>query len=299
LAPPQPISRSLRDLAEADLGLPEFYVEPLITPDSTTLLFGAREAGKTQFVLTLFKALQQQSALFGRYPCQRIRAALVEVDMPLVQVQKRVKLALEFFPYEDDLFRIVELRSLDLPTVKAADPWVKELQAFQPEMVIFDSLRKCHRLDEGSPTSPSIIYGRARDLFPDAARVFLHHIAKVPLLIQSGATLRAEEESYRGTTAWLDDADTGLLLSRKGNRRSFQVVRGRHTAEDIKTEIVALHFNKQSLLLEATESGPVQALKQWLGEHPAADLAEVNNWLHATYPGKSERTYRRWREECG
>lgn len=280
-------------MAAEELHLPDFYVEPLITPDSTTVVFGPREAGKTQFILSLFKAIQLEDALFGRYQCKKCKAVLVEVDMPLVQVQRRVRLAMQFFPYDASLFRVLDLRSLDLPRATPNDPWVQALREFDPQLIVFDSLRKCHSLAENDTASPSRVYGRTRELFPDAARMFAHHVGKAPGMVEAGASVRDDDESYRGTTAWLDDADTGILLQRKGNHRTFRVTRGRHADEDIKREIISLRFNEDSLLLEATDSGPVTELRNWLLSQDVATRKQAMTWLHEHQPGKTERTYRR------
>lgn len=289
---------TLADFAAHEFPFPSFYVDPLITPDSTTVVFGPREAGKTQFVLTLFRALQEGGLLLGHFPCRPVRAVLVQVDMPSVQMQKRVQAALAQFPYSA-AFGIYDAAALNIMDASETTPWVKDIGAFKPEIVVFDSLRKIHTLSEIDTAAPSLVYGRARRLFPDAARVFLHHVTKPPGKVEKGATVRDAEDSFRGTSAWLDDADTGLLLNRYRRKRTFQVTRGRHAEDDLKDLVMPIQLSDNGLFVELAEPTPITELIGWHQEHPEGSRNAAVTWISERYPRKTDRTYRRWCQHAG
>ncbi len=286
-------------LAAHTFPVPDFYVEPLICADSTTVIFGPREAGKTQFVLTLARALQEVGPLLGRFETRPARMVLVQIDMPIVQMQRRIKAAAGAFAFNGD-FRILDMPSLNLLGTATNAPWVCEIEDFDPQIVVFDTLRKSYRGDENDAETPSAVYGKARELFPDAGRVFLHHVSKPPSMTPKGAKVRDPDESFRGVSAWLDDADTGILLQRYRAHRTLYVVRARHADDDIKEEPTAFTMSESGLFLEPAEPTPLMRLLAWQhAANPPATMKTAVEWLEAEYPKMSRATRYRTANAAG
>ena len=90
------------------------------------------------------------------------------------------------------------------------------------------SFRKIHRGDENNPGTPSPLYGHCHQLFPRAAFWFTHHVKKPPAtwLMQKEQYDPGEDPNvYRGTTAWLDDADAAIYLHKDAKGRTLRVPR--------------------------------------------------------------------------
>jgi hypothetical protein len=229
--------------------------------------------------------------LLGRFRVRPTRLALVQIDMPIVQMQRRVREAVAAFPFADDVFRILDMPSLDLLTTPSNAPWVQEMRDFDPGIVVFDTLRKSYRGDENDASTPSRVYGKARELFPEAARLFLHHVTKPPAMTPKDAKVRDADQSFRGVSAWLDDADTGILLQRHHGRRSFHVVRARHAADSVKEEPLALRFSDHGLFLEPAEPTPLMELLAWRHAAGAAQpLGAAVGWLGEHFPKMGHST---------
>ena len=281
----------------------EWIVEPIIAPDSTSIIFGPREAGKTQFVLSLFRAIQESALCLGHFRCRRVRAALVEIDMPKGLLQTR----LQAMPYafDNELFLAQTFRyAPNIMTCAQQTPWIADLNAFAPEWIVFDSLRKLHHMKDEAPEAPSQVYNKLRELFPNAARTVLHHVRKPPpsyMLNGSHYTQADDPEAYRGTTAWLDDADAAVYMpyNFKTGERAVWLTRSRLVADDRKGAPIAVRIDEDSLFLEAANPSPQIRLLVWKSEHLHASLPEACAYLKEIAPGKARATYYRWASAAG
>jgi len=295
--PEPPILWTFPQLAEWEFPFPEFYVEPLLTPDSTALLYGPREAGKTQFMMTMIRTIQEGGLFMGRFRCTKCRVALIEVDMPTKQLQMRVRTAQEEFKFDTDIARVYSPHSLNLLTATKDTKWVQAVRDFDPQVVMYDSLRKIHKLKENDAESANEVYSRAKELFPDVASMFAHHVTKTPQ--QAGVKEREAEDRFRGNTAWLDDADAGLYLSKKRGKRFFQVTRGRHCDDATKEIVTPVRLNEDSLFMEPGEPTPEMRLLEWRVQFPNESLSEAVEWLRREFPDRSKQTYYNWAHHVG
>lgn len=275
-----------------------WIVEPLIRPGGVAVVFGPREAGKTQFLLTLVRAIQTQTLLLERFKTSTVKVALVEVDMPFGETQERLKRAATEFTFSDDLFRLVTVPDFDILKTPAILPWVAELRRFGPQLVLFDSLRKIHREKEQDTAVPSAVYSKVKELFPGAGFLFTHHVVKPPadwIKKQHSYDEGEDMHTYRGTTAWLDDADTALFmrLSSKG-KRSLKVTRCRAARDDIKRDIIGVTIGAESMFLEAGALSQEQWVKSWVLKNPDASQEVGEAAAAAQFPGHHRTTYFRW-----
>lgn len=265
------------ELRVAPLEAPLFLVEPIIPAGGIVMLHGPKTAGKTQLALTLAHAITTSGTFLNEYRCQTGSVAFVEADMPLPLLQERVRLA----PEIDDIW-FLHAEPFNVLALGGALPDAfLALQQAQPALVIVDSLRKTFLGDENDSGTPSRVYGAWRRLFPTACLAFMHHDRKKPTDPEAH---HHPEEAARGTSAWLDDADTGLHLDKvRGSRGgghvatlSFSKCR---TAEEPAPMIVRMH--EDSLLLEPVAATPRQKCLAWLSEHPHASRKEAKDAMLA------------------
>lgn len=286
-------------LLAANFGDIRFYIEPLTTPGSVLVVFGPREAGKTQLFFSMVRAMHTERPLLGRFPAKRARVALIEVDMSMMTTQERLQKAATEYRFADDLFQIVMPPTLDLLQTPATTPWVQEVLAFDPQIVAFDSLRKIHRGDENSPSVPSQVYGRCKELFPNAAFWFAHHVRKPPATwVQTKEKYDPGEDPnvYRGTTAWLDDADAALYLHKdaRSDKRTLRVVRARYAPDAIKHESIVVEMEKGSMFLEAGALGERQWALHWRIANREASLEVAVEALRGKFPDRAKQSYYNW-----
>jgi hypothetical protein len=95
---------------------------------------------------------------------------------------------------------------------KETEDELKEAQrGIRPDVVFLNTLRKLHRFDDKESGAPADVYGYFQDLFPQAALVFVHHSKKS----QTDPKFRVrQDESFSGSSHWLDDAQVGLYLQK-------------------------------------------------------------------------------------
>ena len=287
------------DLLAANLGNTSFFIEHISVPGSTLVVFGPREAGKTQLFFSMARAMAEQQLLLGRFRCRTARVALVEVDMSLLTTQERLQKAAAEYHFRTEQFSIAAPTTIDIARCSVHTPWVAELRAFGPEVVAFDSLRKIHRGDENDPGVPSFVYGRCRELFPDSAFWFAHHVKKPPpTWLQEKEQYDPGEDpnAYRGTTAWLDDADAAIYLHKepKLDKRTFRVSRARFAPDSVKHELIGITLEPNSMFVTAGTLSEKQWALHWRLQHPEASLKEAVAMLRAEFPERAVQSYYDW-----
>jgi RecA-family ATPase len=193
-----------------------FY--PIIPHPGIVFLYGKRALGKTQLLLTVAATLVHRGALFGRYPVQRSGPiVIVEADMSASLVHERLCLAARSgFTFPDVHF--VFPTFFDIVGLSERHPLVQEIVERQPVLIVWDTLARIFHGDTNCDASVSLVYGRARALFPDATHWFVHHDRKTR---EEDATL-PQDEVFRGSGAWSDNADTSLHLVANGHYRLLQ-----------------------------------------------------------------------------
>lgn len=276
-------------LHDAQFPTPLFLVEPIIPFGGIVVLHGPKTAGKTQFALTLGIAVAHGRTFLDEYRCRQGPVLFVEADMTALTLQSRVQSApdtrtLNFLHTEP--FDVVKVaRAPKLPEA------LLQAQALAPALVIVDSLRKTNIHDEVSSATPSLVYAAWQTLFPGATLLLIHHDRKKPT--DPDAYLHPEEAA-RGTGAWLDDADTGLHLTRQRETKgghlctlSFSKCR---TTEEPPAMVLRMH--EDTLLIEPTRATARQQLVAWKQQHPEASRQEAREWFQSTKLGGRTLGYR-------
>jgi hypothetical protein len=255
-------------------------IDPWLAAGAIALVFGPPSAGKSLWSATLAREVARGGTLYGAYPCARSRVLVIQADMPTEMVVERVQ-ASSVPPSPNVQYWLTNNAPLDvLKLAKTHKAELAQARAFAPELVIVDTLRKTHSLDENDSAAPDRVYSAWREAFPGAVFVFLHHSRKIPMNATSAdAMIR---ESFRGSIAWAAGADTLIAIRRvrqKGNKdwlAQMLFVRTRGTAEP-----PGLRLRKTAdLTLEATEETLETRLFQWLADN-APEKHEAVKWLQS------------------
>jgi hypothetical protein len=211
-----------------------------------------------------------------KYQCERARVAYVEVDMTAKTLQARVRAAMNGLA---EIAYVTADGPINVEQLGAFNHTFQALRQYEPQLVIVDSLRKTHKWDENDSNTPTLVYSKWRELVPGCAFCFLHHDRKVP----TGPWAGDVDEAFRGSSAWLDDVDTGLHMVRdkkaKGHKAilTFSKVR-----LDEAQEPIALALDPVTMLAVPADATSRLALQAWLQQNIGASHAEAVKFLTST-----------------
>ena len=210
---------------------PRWLIEPYIPAQGIVLLHGKFSLGKSPLIWRVAQCVSEGCDFFG-HPLQQTGPVLyIEIDEPLRLTVERLKL-LNPRPSQVMVVGINPFSILNqLPDDHAR---LTDLNAtLHPILVIVNTLRKSHHLDDKDSATPSLVYGAFRRYFPDACLLFVHHDRK-SFTDPAGDRLPADDEDFSGSQAWMNDAQIGLHLS-TSHRRTGLV-----TLEMTKSQLSAL-----------------------------------------------------------
>ena len=247
---------------------PRFLCEPLVPSQGIVLLHGPSEAGKTQLVLTLIKALTEGTLFLRQFACSPSRVLLVEIDTPEMIMQER----LQRWDISADARQHVLLLThtagaISVPHLIGAPPEapLAAAQAFLPDLVIFDALRNVHQLDENDSRTTALVYSSAQRLFPDSALLFVHHDRK-----RDPQGHRVRDEEAAGTAAWRNAANVGLHMERFYDAEQpfshFATLGFSKLRVEVKPRPIRLRMDDETLLVYPTELSPLQHAEAWKAE---------------------------------
>lgn len=255
-----------------------YLIDPIVPRGGIVLFHGKRGIGKTQFLLTVAACLNEGGTLFGRYRTRPSNVFYIQADMtPQIQ-QLRVKQAQLLYPLARTHFIFPSF--FNISTLREEAELVQTVRSLEPDLVVWDTLRKIHRGDSNVDDTASFVYGRAKELFPTATHCFVHHDKKT---IAEQEKLE-EEELYRGSGAWLDDADTGLHLKAIGTGRMILTFTKTRTAALQQSISLAMHG--ETLLLYASYSSGsslAETAERWTREHRRGSKEELERHLLSSF----------------
>lgn len=248
-------------------------IDALLPWGGSMLMHGPRTAGKTQLALALASAVHHGNKFLDKYQCQKARVAYVEVDMTAKTLQARVRAAANGLA---EIAYVTADGPIDVAVTTLSNSTFAALRNYEPQLVIVDSLRKTHKWDENDSNTPTLVYTKWRELVPKTAFCFLHHDRKVP----TGPFAGDVDEAFRGSSAWLDDVDSGLHVVRdkhaKGHRAvlTFSKVRLAEAQEPI-----ALMLDPTTLLAVPADATARLALQAWLMANLGAKAGQAVAFL--------------------
>lgn len=226
---------SVKEFIDQEIPQPTFLVEPYVPSAGIVFVHGPKSVGKSPLSWALAQAVTSGHP-FLSLPTRHARVLYIEVDTPRVLVHPRLKL---LRPIPDDW-----LMHFDAPfnVVDPTDRTTARLKAisreFRPGLVILNTLRKSHFLDDKESDSPGRVYGAIQSLFPEAVTWVVHHDKKSGDL----SVPRNTAEDHSGSQAWRNDAQVVLHIVSAGDH----LMRIEHTGSQVSDlrPPLTLHLDK-------------------------------------------------------
>lgn len=199
-----------------------FALDPYIPSRGITFLFAPTSVGKSALMFKIAACVGEGEPFFG-LPTTKGRVLIIELDTPEQLVAPRIQAPNVGAPPKDVWFAFCPPLSIPMVRPDIHEALKKARDLSQPSLVIINTLRKAHTLDDKNSNVPSIVYGYFLDLFPESALLFIHHTKKQP---PSNIEV-VEREMFSGSNAWISDAQSAIYLQpwkqakrrRKGEKR--------------------------------------------------------------------------------
>ncbi len=203
---------SVKESLEAFSKRPSMLVEGLLPAQGTVLLHGRFSLGKSPFGWKLAQCVSEGTNFFGYAVPKAGPVVWLEVDENLVLSNQRLRL---LDPYPSQL-TLVGLHYIDINDLKAGHiQALLELSALQPKLVIVNTLRKVHTLEDINSRTANIVYSGFQRFFPHSCVLFIHHDRKQSTN-EHGQAVAAGDESFAGTQAFANDAQVALHMTQSG-----------------------------------------------------------------------------------
>lgn len=246
---------STPDLLAHEFPTPPFLIEPMIPLGGAAILHGKPNVGKTQFVLTMAHAINTGVPLFGRWPVEQGAVVVLQADMTghiqkarVARATRQVRLDSTYWAVEAD-GAVPTINIQSLPVTKR--DLVTAIREIEPVLIVYDTLRKVHRLDENSSATVIAVLEAARKICPLATHLFLHHDRKESRDPDASAPA---DEAFMGSQQWLGAVDTTFSLKEigSGHRSPKRIICEFHkarTAPDFMKRPFTLELDLDTMLL--------------------------------------------------
>lgn len=195
----------------------EFLLRPYIPTEGLVLLYGTTSIGKSPLCWHIAYCVGEGVPFFG-LPVKKGPVLFIEMDSTKRGSKKRLK------KWGAEGVHGVTFCFLNGLKAERPDPKssMKLMEAIRrtgpagPSLVVVNSLRKAHGLDDKDSSTVKLVYDWFQMMFPRTAILFVHHETKAPKDPAQAGVLR---ERFSGSNAWLNDAQVGLHLRSGGGRK--------------------------------------------------------------------------------
>lgn len=225
-------------------------IKPFMPAGGHCLLHGKRGLGKTQLAHTIALSVALGQPFLGEYEVAQDRVFYVQADMTQQLQQDRLRRIIDAgVPATLPLRYMIFPGSFDCEAEAAAEAaWVDDLRSYDPGLVIVDTLRKSHAREENASDSAVHVYSAWRHICgPRPTILYLHHDRKTSELPRED-----NSEEFRGSGAWLDEADLGMHL-RKGKAGPFLDWSKLRTCAEEAVKVTPLQIDADTLLMNPVD----------------------------------------------
>lgn len=196
---------NLKNIVSADYGEYKFIVDKLIPRQGITIISGKPKSGKSWFVMKILIDIAKQQKVFGKFDVQPTKILLIDEENSKRGLQRRFKkLSSELIDVP-----VASLSGFKIDQKLQKEQLKKYLLENKIDMVIFDSFRRIHSLDENVSKDISKIYDYLKEVMVETgvAILLIHHNRKV----SKGETV--DMESLRGSGDIGAMVDSFILLN--------------------------------------------------------------------------------------
>lgn len=258
---------SWEDFQAREYKEPAWLINPYIPRDGIVFLWGETSTGKSPFGWHIAKSVGNGEHFFG-LPVNEGKVLYIEVDTPQRLVHERVR-ALPKAKNVDFLF----MPPLGIPTPAPEDlELLQEASRREYDLVIVNTLRKVHDLNDKEPQTVKLVYAFFQHLFPGTALVFVHHTKKTQVNPDGGGG--KQKEGFSGAMNWLNDAQVGLCLAPYHSDAEGINIRLHHEKSQVSVlySPLGLKLEKDGATLRCPKSEQLTYLYEFFHEGAAQGL---------------------------
>lgn len=252
---------SWEELASKDFPKAPFLINPYVPEVGKTLLWADTSTGKTPLCWTMASCIGDGIPFMG-LPTKKGRVLIIEMDTPEMLVHHRIRSWHYQWPRD---VQFLFLPQLNIPNVDRAiaEAIMSTVSTFDPNLVIINSLRKCHSMDDKDSAAITMVYGWfERILGVNRASLFVHHERKSPT---NPDWRDPGKEKFSGAKNLLNDVQVGIQLAKWRDPQKQCNLRLWHH----KTQISA-HYKPLGLFLDTSEQSQGTFLKAPLADELTA-----------------------------
>lgn len=245
-----------QQLTDHEFPEPAYLVDPVIPQGGIAILHGKPGVGKSQLALTLVHAINNGLPFLDRWETRKGRVVYIQADMTtmiqqdrLIKVARDVDLSDTYWVVEED----GSVPLVNIETMKISNrTLMKQIQEIDPLLIIWDTLRKVHRLPENASESAVTVFQSAQEICPRAAHLFLHHNRKES---KDPDAIQTLDEDFMGNIQWQGSADATFSLREIANapKRMILEFHKARTAPDTAKQPIILELDMKTILLQSTE----------------------------------------------
>lgn len=276
-----------KDLVESEAPQADFVLDPYIPRSGITLLFGTTSIGKTPLVYSLCASISTGSPWFG-LPTKQTPVLLIELDSTEHSTRRRLKKAKGPIP-EDVHFCFLPCLNVPSPRPEHIEELQEILREVNPGLVIVNSLRKAHDLDDKDSRTVKLVYEWFVRFFAGRALMFIHHERKQNT---NPDAVEDSRERFSGAMNWLNDAQVGLHLRKfdDGLKANLRL----HHIKSQETELykpMPLYLYEDGTNLKCSKFDELAAVRELMLEHQDLGASEMDKKI-SKFLNVSDRTAR-------
>jgi len=259
-----------------DFHRPQFVVDKWIPyGGEPCIFFGDPGHGKSFLCNTLIKAVADGEPMLHQFKTMQGRIVYCSFDMPLQMVQDRMKRLYTTIECPENVGVVVCDSRINIMKTKPEDEWMQETMKQEPLIVILDTLRKIHYMDENEQKTVTQIYGKLGELFgAHTTPLVIAHQRKFSHI----DTQKRADQRVSGHYSWVSDSDFGVQVDKDERHNPTKVTltfaRVRHTK---KLDPIDTQFDQDTSMLTILVTPEMRA-RELAMEHPTmpeSDIAEI------------------------
>ena len=242
-----------------------WLVENLLRFGGSGFVHGKPETGKSAFMMTLAVEVIRGGTFLGRFSCTPNEGNVVylQFDAPEDEHQERVDKLVRFVPHltgvlDERLHHVVMDHPQDLVQLaskpNALPQWVHDVRALDPVLILADSYRRLHNLDETGSVHYNVFRNAWVTLFGlDAACLIGAHDRKESKNYK-GQSIEEDDQALAGSHQLIASTRMGVRMARvKGKQASRRIIPHRIRGPAAGKVPMEVELSEKTLLLHPAE----------------------------------------------
>lgn len=197
------------NLLKMELPEPEFLVEKLIPRAGISILSGNPSSGKSWILLELAKCVGSNRMLFEKYKTKEIRTIYIDEESPKTEIKRRFEM---LNPAPITLLDFMPMNGFKIDNGEQRKTLLDFCDWRGYKLVIFDSLRDIHSLNENDSTEAQKLIDYFREFTRKGITIIISHHQR-----KEGFSVWQKEsptQALRGSSAILGGIDCLLMVEK-------------------------------------------------------------------------------------